>query len=227
MSWVAATDRLGRRCALADQEPEGNVGVIARDETFSVPTVGTWVLERESERYDTGNGRHLRHRADAAAQRTASIEGMKSMYKRILVAIDGSDTSSRALREAIALTKEQDAKLRVIHVMDQVPAFISAETSGQLLAYHEAMRQAGEELLAIAKAEAAKSNIDAEIKLIVIESLATRTPDAIEQEASEWPAELIVIGTHGRRGVRRLLLGSVAEGVARAATKPVLLVRAT
>jgi nucleotide-binding universal stress UspA family protein len=49
--------------------------------------------------------------------------------------------------------------------------------------------------------------------------------DSIAEEAKHWPADLIVIATHGRRGVRRLLLGSVAEGLARVASKPVLLVR--
>jgi nucleotide-binding universal stress UspA family protein len=52
-----------------------------------------------------------------------------------------------------------------------------------------------------------------------------RVYDTIEQEAVRWPADLIVIGTHGRRGFRRLLLGSVAEGLIRVTTKPVLLVR--
>ena len=49
--------------------------------------------------------------------------------------------------------------------------------------------------------------------------------DAIEEEATEWAADLIVIGTHGRRGIRRLLLGSVAEGLTRVSSKPVLLIR--
>jgi hypothetical protein len=44
--------------------------------------------------------------------------------------------------------------------------------------------------------------------------------DAIEEDATEWPADLIVIGTHGRKGIRRLLLGSVAEGLTRVSSKP-------
>jgi nucleotide-binding universal stress UspA family protein len=58
-----------------------------------------------------------------------------------------------------------------------------------------------------------------------IETIGHRVADVIAAEAAAWPADLIVVGTHGRRGVNRLLLGSVAEGVARVATRPVLLIR--
>ena len=51
--------------------------------------------------------------------------------------------------------------------------------------------------------------------------------DVIEEEATQWPADLVVIGTHGRRGISRLLLGSVAEGLTRISTKPILLIRGT
>ena len=61
--------------------------------------------------------------------------------------------------------------------------------------------------------------------MVAIDTLGRRICDAIEEEAKQWQAYLIVIGTHGRRGVRRLLLGSVAEGVARVASELVLLVR--
>ena len=52
-----------------------------------------------------------------------------------------------------------------------------------------------------------------------------RICDAINEEAKSWPADLIVIGTHGRHGFNHLLLGSVAEGVIRLAAKPVLVIR--
>jgi len=61
--------------------------------------------------------------------------------------------------------------------------------------------------------------------LLVIDQFDKRVSDAIEQEAESWHADLIVIGTHGRRGFRRLLLGSVAENLIRTSTKPVLLIR--
>ncbi len=52
-----------------------------------------------------------------------------------------------------------------------------------------------------------------------------RIYDLIDEEANRWPADLIVIGTHGRRGIRRLFLGSVAEGLARISHRPILLIR--
>jgi nucleotide-binding universal stress UspA family protein len=64
-----------------------------------------------------------------------------------------------------------------------------------------------------------------ETHLITIETLKQSASEAIASDAETWGADLIVIGTHGRRGLRRLFLGSVAEGVARAAATPVLLIR--
>ena len=64
-----------------------------------------------------------------------------------------------------------------------------------------------------------------ETSLITIEDLDERIPEAIADDAEAWSADLIVNGTHGRRGLSRLFLGSIAEGVIRVATKPVLLIR--
>ena len=69
------------------------------------------------------------------------------------------------------------------------------------------------------------TGITFDTKYAAIDSFATRTCDVINEEAKSWPADLIVIGTHGRRGVNRLLLGSVAETVIRTASKPVLIIR--
>lgn len=70
-----------------------------------------------------------------------------------------------------------------------------------------------------------QADANAETRLLEIDKLTQHVADMITAEADAWPADLIVIGTPGRRGVRRMLLGSVTEGVARLATKPVLLVR--
>ena len=147
------------------------------------------------------------------------------MYKRILVAIDGSNTSNMALNEAIELAKDQQATIRIVHVVDLIPTFTDLETPSQYLQYQEALRQIGEKALADAKAVADKSAMQAEALMHVIEAPGEHVYDAIAEEAVRWPADLIVIGTHGRRGIRRFILGSVAEGVVRVATKPVLLVR--
>ncbi len=145
------------------------------------------------------------------------------MFKRILVAVDGSTTSDQALQEAIRLAKEQQAQLRVVHVVDLI--ILSWPELGDITAIQEAFRQSGRVVLAKAEAALRAAGVTAETKLIEAETLGQRVADAIAAEAESWPADLIVIGTHGRRGLDRLLLGSVAEGVTRVASKPVLLIR--
>ena len=146
------------------------------------------------------------------------------MYSRILVAIDGSDTSDLALREAIKLAQELHSLLRLVHVVDLT--LVYTDLGGPyVLDYQRAIQAAGQKVIADAAAIAREAGIEFDTAPIVIDMVGQHAYDAIEDEAKHWRAELIVIGTHGRRGVRRWLLGSVAEGVARVATKPVLLVR--
>ena len=148
------------------------------------------------------------------------------MYRRILVAVDGSKASGLALRQAIQLAKEQQARLRVVHVVDEL--LLNVETPRELKEYWGAVRKGGERVLEQASAHAAKAGIDSETKLLEIRTmggLVRRIADVVVNEAERWRADLIVIGTHGRRALRRLLLGSVAEGVIRMSAAPVLLVR--
>jgi nucleotide-binding universal stress UspA family protein len=147
------------------------------------------------------------------------------MYKHILVAVDGSDTSNLALKEAIKLTKELDAFLLVVHVIDETPAYSLTDVPFPISAYQKVMRDAGEKVLAQSTSALQTAGIKFQTKCIVIDSLLKRICEAISEEATTWPADLIVIGTHGRHGFDRLLLGSVAEGVIRIATKPVLIIR--
>jgi nucleotide-binding universal stress UspA family protein len=146
------------------------------------------------------------------------------MYNHILVAVDGSETAQRALREAITLAKEQDAELRIVNVVDLTLAY-SDEAVPYIFEYQKALTATGEKILHDCLAAARAAGIKCDGKSIAIERLGQHVYDAIEEEAKRWPAELIVIGTHGRRGVRRLILGSVAEGLARISSKPVLLIR--
>jgi len=83
----------------------------------------------------------------------------------------------------------------------------------------------GVEALEKAKQLAKDDGIEAETRLIEITKINERVTEMISKEADDWPADLIVIGTHGRRGFNSLLMGSVAEGVMRIASKPVLMVR--
>jgi nucleotide-binding universal stress UspA family protein len=147
------------------------------------------------------------------------------MYKHILVAVDGSDSSNLALNEAIRLASEQHATIRLVHVVDLIPTYTDLETPSQVVRYQEALREIGQKVLSDCRASTDKSGIQADVQLHIIETPGEHIYDAIAEEAVRWPADLIVIGTHGRRGIRRFILGSVAEGVIRVATKPVLLVR--
>lgn len=146
------------------------------------------------------------------------------MYQRILVAVDGSDTSDRALEEAIALAKSCGAQLRLVHGVDEVTLNWDGEYINPAEIW-EAMAKSGRAILDKAVARATGAGLQADAKLIEITTLGQRIPQAIAEAAESWPADLIVIGTHGRRGLSHLLLGSVAEGVVRVATKPVLLIR--
>ncbi len=146
------------------------------------------------------------------------------MYRNILVAVDGSHTSDIALQEAIKLASEVQAQLRIVHAVDTVNLNRDTEfpNPAEIL---DIMLRSGEGILRKAERVAREAGIRAETRLIEIDTLGRRVPEAIAEEAETWPADLVVIGTHGRRGISRLFLGSVAEGVVRVATKPVLLIR--
>ena len=149
------------------------------------------------------------------------------MYKQILVAVDGSETSNLALREAIKLAKDQKAKLRLIHVVDETPAYLMMDAEAPYLVadLQKALQTVGQKVLSTCADVVREAGIEADTTLKTAKAIGQRIYEEIEEEATRWPADLIVIGTHGRRGFRRLILGSVAEGVTRIATKPVLLIR--
>jgi nucleotide-binding universal stress UspA family protein len=148
------------------------------------------------------------------------------MYKRILVPVDGSESSKKALSAALDLAREQVGWVHIVHVCDETRLYVSMDTlpypPADLI---ESLRKDGDTILADAVAAARNRKIEADSKLLAIDHADQRISDAIEQEAENWHADLIVVGTHGRRGFRRLLLGSVAENLVRISTKPVLLIR--
>jgi nucleotide-binding universal stress UspA family protein len=150
------------------------------------------------------------------------------MFRRILVPVDGSTTSNRGLRVAIDLAHDQQATLHLLHVVDELlltPALEGGAyfTAQQVDAYAAALRAQGGKVLAKAEAEAAKKGIACRTTLV--ETLGGPVADAIVAHAQKIRADLIVLGTHGRRGLKRAVMGSDAEGVVRASPVPVLLVR--
>lgn len=146
------------------------------------------------------------------------------MYKRILVAIDNSTTAQKALDEAITLARSLGASLCITHAADEGPLTQHGMGLGSYIdvdKIKEEMRNAGYALLAQALAKA--TGCQAEVKLL--ESAQKRLGDMIIAAATEWQADLIVMGTHGRRGFERFLVGSVAEHMVRTSTTSLLLVR--
>jgi nucleotide-binding universal stress UspA family protein len=144
------------------------------------------------------------------------------MYQRILVPVDGSNTSDRALQEAIKLIDTQPAQLRLVHVIDDLQ-FLDTEGYVDYAALRELTQQIGVRTLARAEEVAKQADITVETSLL--EANGERIARVIDKEALNWGADLIVIGTHGRAGFNHLLFGSVAEGVVRCSSVPVLLVR--
>lgn len=146
------------------------------------------------------------------------------MYQRILVPVDGSPTANHGLGEAIALGKLTGARLRLLHVVDELSFAIGAGAfAGFASDYITMLREGGEDILAAGKARVEAAGL--EVDTVLRDTFAGRVCDHVTQEAKAWPAELIVIGTHGRRGAGRLFMGSDAEQILRQAPVPVLLVR--
>jgi nucleotide-binding universal stress UspA family protein len=146
------------------------------------------------------------------------------MYKHILSPSDGSATSERGLQEAIALARDQGARLRLLHVIDPYVPIIDPMFAAGVADMRQAMLPAANELLAKAQARAREGGVEATVT--VRETFENRAAGAIVAEASEAGCDLIVMGTHGRRGFKQLALGSDAQIVLRTSPVPVLLVRA-
>jgi nucleotide-binding universal stress UspA family protein len=146
------------------------------------------------------------------------------MYQKILVPIDGSATSARGLQEAIKLARLTGARLRLLHVVDELALATGLEAATMMTGdMMQLLREGGEKMLAKARARVEKAGIP--VDTLLRDSLAGRVCDQVVDQAKAWRADLIVLGTHGRRGVGRMLLGSDAEMIVRLASVPVLLVR--
>ena len=147
------------------------------------------------------------------------------MYKRIAVAVDGSDTSTAALNEAAKLAKLMNSTLLLLYVCEELPVIWNVEgmMPFPMDDVTKAFIESGKQLLQKEKLRLADSGIGTETRLV--EDYNGRIGAVISQEAEQWLADLLVVGTHGRKGLDHLLLGSVAESVMRTANMPVLLVR--
>ena len=161
------------------------------------------------------------NRRDEPLMDAATRMAVKSPFtlKRILVPIDFSDCSKKALQYALPLAKEHEAALTLLYVVP--PAYGASEYGGVDYAQLEAsMREGGEK-------ELAKLAVDEVCGEVTADTLVRVGSPAVNilEVARSLPADLIVISTHGRTGLKHVLLGSVAEHVVQRASCPVFVVR--
>ena len=144
------------------------------------------------------------------------------MFKHILAPVDGSECSKAALEDALGLAKELQAKVTVCYVSDDLRAASTmVAASGEIIEqWFELLRQEGQAILRDALQRAKAQGMTADAWL-----LHGVPSDAIASFAADRGADLVMMGSHGRTGMKRLFIGSVAEGVMRLAPVPVLVVR--
>jgi nucleotide-binding universal stress UspA family protein len=143
-----------------------------------------------------------------------------SLFKKILVPIDGSPTSNKALSYALKLAQANASEVRLVYCIDELSLLSAHEYSGELA---QLARQSGHKILQDGMALASAAQVKADTRLI--DRVGQRLGESVADAAGDWGADLIVIGTHGRRGIGRVLLGSGAEQVMRMSPVPVLMVR--
>jgi nucleotide-binding universal stress UspA family protein len=144
------------------------------------------------------------------------------MYKRILVAVDGSDTSRRAFDAALALAKAMGSTLQPFYVIENTPMYFDAPGYDPSILRNQMIAQ-GNELAEEMNKLIREGGVEGEMLTGEASSL-DDVPALVLSAAKAHGADLIVMGTHGRRGFQRLILGSVAERCVRQATLPVLLI---
>lgn len=145
-------------------------------------------------------------------------------YQHILVAVDGSPTSDHAVAQATGLARATGGRIRLLNVMDplaHISGFERPEVYSQEVLPR--LQKAGEALLQQARERVKQEGVA--VDTVLIENLNARVAQLVVEHASAWGADLIVLGTHGRRGLERVLMGSDAEQIARTSPVPVLLVR--
>ncbi|MGK8206137.1 universal stress protein [Burkholderia cenocepacia] len=146
------------------------------------------------------------------------------MYEKIMVAVDGSASSKQALAEALKLAKAGGAQLRIVYVVDKSVLFTYAGRFDPH-ALVEEIRSDGVKVLREAEQCVAQAGATGEAELVETESIGEDIAERLQRYVKEHRIDLAVVGTHGRRGFRRVLLGSVAERFLRGASCPVLLIR--
>lgn len=143
-----------------------------------------------------------------------------SLFKKILVPVDGSDTSRAALATALRMARDAAGSVLLIHSLDELAYLTGYEYSGAVMSR---AREDAESVLGDAAKACETAGVHAETRLL--EKPGERLGETIADAARQWQADLIVVGTHGRRGLGRVLLGSGAEQIIRMSPIPVLTIR--
>jgi len=148
------------------------------------------------------------------------------MYKRIMVAVDESFMTNQVTQAAIELARSNQAQMAICHAIDETllaqreVAMMLPNSVGKTEAR---LRLGAQGFLGRLLETARAAGIEAEIRLI--ESEEKHVSDMLIEAAGEWQADLLVVGSHGRRGIERFFVGSVAERLVRKAQTSLLLVR--
>lgn len=142
------------------------------------------------------------------------------MFKKILVPVDGSATSTKAVDLALRMAQDDQASVRLLHCIDDTSFLDAYEYSSELI---QQARQAGQKILNDGQAAAKKLGVNADT--LLLERAGQRLGHSVADAVGGWGADLVVVGSHGRRGIGRLLLGSGSEQILRDSPVPVLLVK--
>ena len=142
-----------------------------------------------------------------------------NLYKKILIATDGSEHTKRAVDYGVDLSKNTGAKIHAVYVVDTA-AFASIPMDAAWESMYELLRQEGDEATKYV-AEKAEAE-DLETERLTVEG---HPAEEIIKYAEDNAIDVIIMGTIGKSGLDRFLLGSVAEKVVRTSKIPVLVVR--
>ena len=145
------------------------------------------------------------------------------MYQKIMVPVDDSQASLRALNEAIKMAKLSGAALRAVHVVDLAPFCWGGTGYLQSVEVRKAIAATGEKVLQRTREQLQENGIEAETA--ILESAGDKVADLLVNDSRANDVDLLIMGTHGFSGLMHLLMGSVAEGVLRQADIPVMLLR--
>jgi nucleotide-binding universal stress UspA family protein len=145
------------------------------------------------------------------------------MYQRILIPVDGSETATKAMVTALQLARDSGGQVHLVHVVEGMTPLAAdpyGAYSGEVI---EIMRQSGSKILEDALQVAKAAGVTADTELF--DNFGERLAEVVADAAIRFNADLIVVGTHGRRGLGRMMLGSGAEQIIRLAPVPVLVIR--